>query len=814
MNPAIEYHEKIVKKITLRANDFYKGDLYCNYRKRTSLHNFTVAYGTPAQAMGCFCSTRIGADFEMRAVAKTPTEKDRFMLKLVACWQDDTGDNHPVTIKINNHDVYGGPLFLENVCKGWPAIYFDVDACVIQEGVNNLEIINNSGRGVLIVSKAEILTRPKFRHFTIRSCPDFVLVDEKFNVCLNLAFNSSIDISYPKQFIEFIENKNDQYVFKALKSGKKIELVFYCDDHECRAIIEDIYPSKDCRVFVGFNADDTRHDNVGELERQLANIAETQIGNFFAFRFQSNRTHSSEYTQPENLWFEWINYCVNKGLFFQFSINRPDVNIQEIMDAGGDFFCGIQLHELYLVFQPPVEINGVLNDKKDLPNTIVLAKDFEQKKQAYLDYIKGKLEKSFFKETSIHLGDPSLLCIYSKHTKADGILCEVVTNSGLLFGAARKTGKEFGSHIAGDWYLGSQHDDNAIRRIQLLMNLTYAYGGNWVTIESTLFKTNAMHRCDWEDDFCVKARQSMRDFYRFSCQDNRSGKVEVPLAFVYGNLESIFWLEDDRLPELIDIKDWDTKVWGKWNDIGSRKLWKATNGWLKHLQFTELGRDERLTMMFSGTPYGQVDIVLPSDELSDYKAISFLGWNSMNKPIYDNLKSYVINGGILVICGCHFDTRISFDQEVEMFNGGDLQELLGVRIEGMGDIVVDGVHSCRIKNLTAEKIDEDYFINHTGQGKVYFFNYFDYPSDPRLIKKIENVLDEIGNEISRNSDFVVEGENAKFMNYNIWNDGLNKKLYISNIDWENTDGRQVNLRCGSNIISEVISGGQTKVIEL
>jgi len=53
--------------------------------------------------------------------------------------------------------------------------------------------------------------------------------------------------------------------------------------------------------------------------------------------------------------------------------------------------------------------------------------------------------------------------------KADGVFCEPVSNSSLLYGAARGSGKEFGAHIPGDWYLGYPHDMNAVRRFRLLL---------------------------------------------------------------------------------------------------------------------------------------------------------------------------------------------------------------------------------------------------------------------------------------------------------------------------------------------------------
>jgi hypothetical protein len=135
-----------------------------------------------------------------------------------------------------------------------------------------------------------------------------------------------------------------------------------------------------------------------------------------------------------------------------------------------------------------------------------------EKKEAYLDYLRGRVFKERKGNTAVYSGEPSLTCIYSAESGVDGILCEPVSNVSLLYGAARGTGKKFGAHIPADWYFGYPHDDSALRRLQLAVWLAYAYGGQIIYIESAVFKNNAYDRNDWEDHYCCQRRLKMSQF--------------------------------------------------------------------------------------------------------------------------------------------------------------------------------------------------------------------------------------------------------------------------------------------------------------
>jgi hypothetical protein len=401
-----------------------------------------------------------------------------------------------------------------------------------------------------------------------------------------------------------------------------------------------------------------------------------------------------------------------------------------------------------------------------------------------------------------------------RESKIDSILCEPVSSSALLFGAARGTGKDFGAHLAPDWYGGFPHDREAVDRFSLLLDLNYACGGKHIYVESTAFKTSSFSRNDWEDNFCKDIRNTVRQFYRFTCMDGRIGRPDVPLAFVYGNLESMFWRQDDRIPELADSGNWDDVVWGKWPNTQYRKLWKATDAWLPPLDFDTFGKNESLTKMFSGSPYGQVDVISPYIDLNRYKAIAFLGWNTMDERIYRNLLAYVKHGGKLFICGCHFDTRTDFQGNPNLIRDGKLSQLIGADIAGAGSKVFGKFRTCRLENISAQQTQEYLFEHSIGSGKVYFFNFYDYPYDPRLVKTIRGILEGIGDQQSKSSPIRIEGAARKYINYTVWNDGHQSKIYLANVDWQHKQGKKITICNKNKKIAVTIPGGKMLSVNL
>jgi len=177
-------------------------------------------------------------------------------------------------------------------------------------------------------------------------------------------------------------------------------------------------------------------------------------------------------------------------------------------------------------------------------------------------------------------------------------------------------------------------------------------------------------------------------------------------------------------------------------------------------------------------------VVSPYSDLSAYRAISFFGWNTMDEKIYNNLSAYVEQGGILLICGCHFDVRVDPAAPVTLFRDGKVSDLIGCNICGGEPSKFGKIRNCLLENVAAIRLDEDLYVYQCGKGKVYFYSFLDIPSDPRLIKKTKATLKKIAEESLDENEVIIGGNDAQYINYNVWEqpDGTSV-AYFTNVDW-------------------------------
>ena len=765
-NPALSFYEDIIGRTTLRADDFQGGDDYGIFKHKDSLHTHTTAYGLPQVRHVCFCKDRVGSEFELEALDDEADVRSRYVLKLTAAWKDWRKFEHPVTITLNGQTFYQEDLFLENVCKGWPSQYFEIPNKFLKTGANSLELVNGSGgENELLLERVEILRHPDLHDFTVFHCPDFVNAGKEFSIGLHLLReHPEITVENGKG-LEFLGREGGEFRFKASGQGKDIEVRFRDGKASTSAVVGEVLPAKAEDVLVGFDGDDIRHDEHGEMTRCLACLTHTQMGNFVIFRSGPRRNTPPKHPPTLETWKSWFDFCAANGVTFQLNsaIFDGDTKMAAALE-GNKSFDGFQLHEPYLIFQPM--------NRHNAPDYVQTAKNLDELRNAYVRYLSEKADNCRGGgKAKVYYGDPSLLCVHMRDAKVDGVLCEPVSNSSLLYGAARATGKDFGAHIPADWYIGFPHDEDAARRFRLLLNLAYAYGGNRIYVESTAFKTNAFSRNDREDKFCRMVRGELRAFHKFTCADRRGGNADVPLALLFGNNESLFWRHDDRIAEMVDHENWDTLAWGKYADTAYRRLWEVSEAWLPGLDFEDSGKDESLTKMFAGTPYGSVDVALPDGDLSKYRAVAFTGWNTMTDAIYANLLNYVEGGGALFLCGCHLDTRVDPGAAPSLHLGGKLAALLGAELKAGGSLEPRGCVQ------RGEFLHE----NKVGKGKVLYYNSLDHPRNPRRRQEIKAVLRSLGEEVAAGSPCRLEGEGAKRVNFNRWG----SKLYLSNVDWRN-----------------------------
>ncbi|MFA6176137.1 MAG: hypothetical protein WC765_06135 [Phycisphaerae bacterium] len=811
MNPGIAFYEQILQRTVLEPNSWSGGADYSLFKQGDSLHTFTQAYGRPHARYVCWCVSPVSSHFVLDDVRNESDRQSRYLLKIVAAWRDWRKHAHPVQITVNGEVVYDGPFFLENVLAGWPAQYIQLPPKVLRNGRNEITITSGSGEeNILLLAGVEILRQPDLIDFTVHAAPEAVAAGEIFWVQLHLlGDHPDIHVQAPPGKIEFMGRDGELFRFRATGIGENLPIHFASGTKTCEAVIDRIGRVRKADrvpVWIGLDGDDIRHDMTGEMDRVLDHFIYSGVGNYLGFRTQLGRNFCCEQRPTHDQWRRWVRQCREHGVFMHYSGNKEYLDGLDFTAEAGAHFSGYQFHEPYLVFQPNMAERFMTEKLKAAGNLL-------EKKEAYLDYLRARVESEKQGDTAVYSGEPSLTCIYSAESGVDGLLCEPVSNVSLLYGAARGTGKKFGAHIPADWYFGYPHDDTTLRRLQLAVWLAYAYGGQILYLESTVFKTNANDRNDWEDGYCRGARQILRDFHRFTQLDERVGKPFVPLAFVYGNLESMFWMDDDRIPETVDMGNWDRLHWGMPGTTEHRRVWNASEAWLPRVPLDE-PRNESLTRMFTGTPYGPVDIVPPTAGLSCYQAVAFLGWNTMTEEIYANLLSFVKAGGTLFLCGCHLDTRIDLAAEPSPVFGGMVSELIGAEIEGPGAELLPGIRACALKPIAARQLDENFWIHESGPGKVYFGNFFDYPSDYALIDRITGLLKTIGENIRTASPFQVETP-SPYIHYSVWEHQGKKKVYAMDADWRKTEGESlVTVRDGELVRTVTVEAGKITAVDI
>ncbi len=193
-------------------------------------------------------------------------------------------------------------------------------------------------------------------------------------------------------------------------------------------------------------------------------------------------------------------------------------------------------------------------------------------------------------------------------------------------------------------------------------------------------------------------RKVMSDFYDFvKANGTPSGQPETTFALAKGNYDLVGDLTLDSRPDrncvIAGLHDWAERHmewfegtpeegWG----IAADVFWPRPQG---------IYGDKTRNRLFSGTPYGQVDIVSfafdqPSAEflLANYKAMAFVGWNTCSERQFRTLCDYVRGGGRLFISIPQLSTDVTRNYCAytvdDLVRKGDFTDLCGVKVRGRG----------------------------------------------------------------------------------------------------------------------------------
>ena len=356
-------------------------------------------------------------------------------------------------------------------------------------------------------------------------------------------------------------------------------------------------------------------------------------------------------------------------------------------------------------------------------------------------YKKEELDKN----SSASVGSPTPLLLYETSAGYDRVTIEPVASLNLIIGAACASyAPMWGAHIPVDWYFGEPNDLTKNRKFLASLYLCYMNGASYIYPENAVFKTNAMSREDWESEYCVRNRKYMREFFDYTKRNPRHGKKETELAVIYGNNEFFMWYPDALLADGLSMSDpdyrgWTAKVWGKWNETGHQKCWRAIEAWLPAADNQNTRKNLINQELFSGTPYGSVDILPYEKDYSDYKSIALLGWNTYEDGFAEKILDYVENGGVAYVSYCHFNRTDRNDREF-VYADDELKKFLGIEVNGLKATEL---------GVVANVVKGQQFVlkKEIGKGVLYFGTFADYTAT----KQREDISKAVLREMAENT---------------------------------------------------------------
>ena len=251
-------------------------------------------------------------------------------------------------------------------------------------------------------------------------------------------------------------------------------------------------------------------------------------------------------------------------------------------------------------------------------------------------------------------------------------------------GASIGYGREqwFG-YIANEWYGGYYHEDPIKpKRLALAYRWLYMSGANMTNLESG---GGGIHSFgyDLEENSpeCTEYRRIQREFAAFLRKDKRlpCGPL-ARVAFLYGNL--------DGFTEFLGGSSWcqfGREEWGKgapersWNILD--EVYRA-QPWFDFAAHGEDGDD-----LSHAPAYGMYDVIpaeSPVEVFRGYDLLIFAGWHTMTAEILENLKTFVREGGHLVLSAAHLNPSARRGAAFEAIEG--VSDLIGCEITGVSRV--------------------------------------------------------------------------------------------------------------------------------
>ena len=562
------------------------------------------------------------------------------------------------------------------------------------------------------------------------------------------------------------------------------------------------------------------------------------------------RTPFEELADPE-YYYEIARYCKEQGIYFCFLYTQgrapkgqvshlsKDI-VEKLYEIAGEYFLGDNFGELGCSIRIHMEQTGYQ------------LKDMQEARDYFVSFIRKKVEVDrAMGIRNLFAVESHTLQKYGLEAGLDMACCELLLGNPehiLAFtrGAARGYGKEeFGGYIAHEWYGGIRHGDPLKnKRLGLMYRYAYLAGVNQLYLESGFEGVGSYGVKEDEDwPYCRMVREEVAKFGRYVQENPRPARGPlVKVAFVsghldgyaghsnaYGGVASSVWGQHNR------------KEWGKSAPEHSFRILDdvyRSCDWHDPINYGD--------MDYSAAPaYGQYDMLpaeAPAEVMGRYDWLIFTGWNTMTEEIYENLKTYVREGGNLLISAAHMKTSVVRGSDGPYIHDGKVSDFLGCQLTGrkftsnkgykfVRDSIVEGLYYPGTVNYTEDPIDpigadgytsyavikeehcsravflsewffgthRDYYedgavlVEHAyGKGNVLFMTTEEYPGAPGVYSLYKIIVKSILASTHRKSDIKVIGSDR--VRFAVYEDEEKYRVYLLNTDLNSSHKMKVYYR--------------------
>ncbi len=388
-------------------------------------------------------------------------------------------------------------------------------------------------------------------------------------------------------------------------------------------------------------------------------------------------------------------------------------------------------------------------------------------------------------------------------------------------GACRGNKKEngLGAHLALQWSTYPHDVPEKYRRFRLALYICYMHGITDINTEEGITHIEEYFSYFTRfTDCCRSFLKQQQDFFRYIRTHTRSGDFYAPFAFLHGRCDGFSGFNRSR-------------IWGKenWKFCGSEQSWDLIKAFYPVSELDGIYRhfcptDEPVGF-FTGTPRGNTDIIpIEKGEFSRYKAISFAAYNKADAQDFDNLVSYVENGGTLIMGWPH----LSVTTDRKCIEDGKLTYIHHRLVDIVADshaifardffngVPVDVCRNVKCDDViaTTDSGIPLAFIKNYGKGKIYFVNAEQYPSDAGVKLLYDTIIAEVSDSINAAEPSIITcGEDVGYTVYE--QADSSRHFYVLAVDWYRDPAlmRKASLRVGKNRYDiDVPFGSMLKIV--